>query len=76
MIFIKVEISMKKYLFIIKTQILSNLQYVFNTVFGFVSYFILLYILFNLWTYLYSNPNELINGYSMQQMVWYVIITE
>lgn len=67
---------MKKYLFIIKTQIMSNLQYVFNIVFGFVGYFIMLFILFNLWQYLYSDPNQLINGYNMSQMTWYVIITE
>ncbi len=67
---------MKKYLFIIKTQIMSNLQYIFNIVFGFVGYFIMLFILFNLWKYLYSDPNELINGYNMEQMTWYVIITE
>ncbi len=67
---------MKKYLFIIKTQIMSNLQYIFNIVFGFIGYFIMLFILFNLWQYLYSDPNELINGYNMNQMTWYVIITE
>ena len=67
---------MKKYLFIIKTEIMSNLQYIFNVIFGYVGYFILLFILFNLWKYLYSDPNELINGYSMSQMMWYVVITE
>ena len=67
---------MKKYWFIIKMQIMSNLQYIFNIVFGFIGYFIMLYILFNLWQYLYSDPNELINGYSMHQMTWYVVITE
>lgn len=67
---------MKKYLFIIKTQMMSNLQYVFNIVFGFIGYFIMLFILFHLWQYLYSDPNELINGYDMKQMTWYVIITE
>jgi len=25
---------------------------------------------------MYSDPNELINGYSMNQMIWYVIVTE
>ena len=30
----------------------------------------------NLWNYIYDNPNELINGYSKTQMIWYVIITE
>lgn len=67
---------MKKYLFIIKTQIMSNLQYIFNVIIGFSGYLIMLFILFNLWKYLYSNPDELINGYNMYQMTWYVIITE
>lgn len=67
---------MKKYIFIMKTQIMSNLQYVFNILLGFIGYFIMLFILFNLWRYLYSNPKELINGYNMNQMTWYVTITE
>lgn len=67
---------MKKYIFIIKTEIMSNLQYVWNVLFGFVGYAIILFILFNLWQYLYSDPNQVINGYSIEQMTWYVIITE
>lgn len=67
---------MRKYIFIFKTQIMSNLQYIFNTIFSFIGYFIMLFILFNLWQYLYSDSSELINGYSMEQMTWYVIITE
>ena len=38
--------------------------------------FIILFIFLNLWKYIYEDPNELINGYSMNQMIWYVIITE
>ena len=67
---------MRKYLFIIKTQIMSNLQYITNIFGGFIGFFFILIILFNLYQYLYSDPNELINGYSMYQMIWYVIITE
>ena len=67
---------MKKYLFIIKTEIMSNFQYIWNVLFGFVGYAIILFILFNLWKYLYSDPSQLINGYNMNQMTWYVIITE
>jgi ABC-2 type transport system permease protein len=67
---------MRKYLFIIKTQIMTNLQYIFNITIGFIGYFIMLFILFNLWRYLYSDPSKLINGYNMEQMTWYVIITE
>ena len=67
---------MKKYLFIFKSEIMSNLQYVFNIVTGFIGYFLLLFVFFNLWTYMYSDPNEIINGYTMNQMIWYVVITE
>lgn len=67
---------MKKYLFIFKSELMSNLQYIFNILVGFIGYFIMLFIFLNLWKYIYSDPNELINGYSMNQMIWYVIITE
>jgi len=67
---------MKKYLFIFKSELMSNLQYAFNTFVGFIGYFIMLFILFNLYRYLYSDSAEIINGYTMNQMVWYVIFTE
>ena len=67
---------MRKYLFIYKSELMSNLQYVFNVFAGFIGYFILIVIFLNLWQYVYSNPNEIINGYSMNQMIWYVIVTE
>ena len=67
---------MKKYLFIFKSELMSNLQYAFNTFVGFIGYTIMLFILFNLYRYLYSDPSEVINGYTMNQMVWYVIFTE
>lgn len=67
---------MRKYLFIFKTELMNNLQYIFNILTGFIGYFIILYILMNLWQYLYSDNSNIINGYTMSQMVWYVIITE
>ena len=67
---------MRKYFFIFKSELMSNLSYVANILFSFVGYFIMLFIFLNLWKYIYSNPSELINGYSMSQMIWYVIITE
>ena len=67
---------MKKYLFIFKSELMSNLQYVFNILVSFIGYLIMLFILFNLYRYLYSDSKELINGYTMNQMVWYVIFTE
>ena len=67
---------MRKYLFIYKTEILSNLQYIFNIIIEFIGYFVMIFIFLNLWKYIYSDPNELINGYNVNQMIWYVIITE
>lgn len=67
---------MRKYLYIFKSELMSNLQYLFNILTSFISYSIILFILLNLWKYIYSNPNEVINGYTMNQMIWYVIITE
>ena len=67
---------MKKYLFIFKSELMSNLQYVFNYLVGFIGYLIHIFIFLNLWKYIYSDSSKLINGYSMNQMIWYVIITE
>lgn len=67
---------MRKYLFIFKSEVMSNLQYVFNVMAGFIGYFIILFVFLNLWKYIYSDQSELINGYSLNQMIWYVIITE
>lgn len=67
---------MKKYFYILKMQVMSNIQYIMDAVFGFVSYAIIIFIYLNLWGYIYSDPNELINGYTMKQMIWYVAMTE
>ena len=67
---------MRKYLFILKSEFMSSLQYVFNILFGFIGYAVILFVFFQLWHYLYSDPNELINGYTMNEMVWYIIVTE
>lgn len=67
---------MRKYLYIFKSEIMTNLQYIFDILIGFISYCIMIFIFLNLWKYIYSDPSELINGYNMNQMIWYVIITE
>ena len=67
---------MKKYLYIFKTTLIENLQYITNILLGFVSFFITMFIFLNLWEYMYSDGTQLINGYTIQQMIWYVLITE
>ncbi|MBE6157365.1 MAG: ABC transporter permease [Firmicutes bacterium] len=67
---------MRKYIFIFKSELMSNLQYVFNTFTGFIGYFIHIFIFLNVWQYIYSDKSQIINGYTMNQMIWYVIVTE
>lgn len=67
---------MRKYIHIYKSELMSTLQYVLNILFRLVNFVLLIFIFMNLWDYIYDNPSELINGYSKNQMIWYVIITE
>lgn len=67
---------MRKYLHIYKSELMSTFQYILNILFKIISFILLIFIFMNLWNYIYDNPNELINGYSKNQMIWYVIITE
>ncbi len=67
---------MKKYLYIYKSELMTNIQYAFDLLIGFITYCIMIFIFLNLWQYIYQDPKELINGYTMSQMIWYVIITE
>ncbi len=67
---------MRKYLFLFKTEFINSLQYVTSFLIGSFSLVLILFIYLNLWNYLYSDPDSLINGYSYTQMVWYVLFTE
>jgi len=67
---------MRKYLFIFKSELMTNLQYIFNVLTNVMAYFVIIFIYINLWNYIYDNPTQLINGYSKAQMIWYVIFTE
>lgn len=55
---------------------MENMQYMVNIAMGFISYFILIFVFINLWSYMYESPGELISGYTREQMIWYVMMTE
>ena len=55
---------------------MTNLQYSFDILVSFISYCVLIFVFLNLWNYIYQDPDKLINGYNMNQMIWYVIVTE
>ena len=67
---------MRKYIHIYKSELMSTIQYIMNILFRLINFILLIFIFMNLWNYIYDNPNELINGYSKNQMIWYVVITE
>lgn len=67
---------MRKYFYIFKSELQSNLQYMANIILRCISSYIIIYILISLWKFIYSDPSEIINGYSVEQMICYVIVTE
>ncbi len=67
---------MKKYLYIYKATLIENLSYIANILLGFINFFIMIFVFVNLWQYIYSDSSQIINGYTMGQMIWYVLTTE
>lgn len=66
----------RKYGVIYQSVWLENLQYAANIAMGFFGYFVFIYIFIKLWEYMYRTPGELIAGYTKEQMIWYVMMTE
>ena len=67
---------MRKYLYIYKSTLIENLNYIPNIILGFSNFFIMMFVFLNLWDYIYSDATQIINGYTMKQMIWYVLVTE
>ena len=67
---------MKKYFHIYKATLNESIQYASSVIISFISFFIMMFVFINLWQYVYQDESKLINGYSMNQMIWYVLITE
>ena len=67
---------MRKYVVIYQSVFIENLQYTANIAMGFITYLILTFVFINLWNYMYAAPGDLIAGYTREQMIWYVMLTE
>jgi len=67
---------MKKYFSIYKMTFLESIQYFGNLFFSFITFTLTIYIFLCLWEYLYQDSSNLIEGYSLTQMIWYVLLTE
>lgn len=67
---------MRKYRVIYRSVVMEHLQYGVQIAAGFLSYFIIIFIQIYLWNYMYGGPDTLIAGYTREQMIWYVMVTE
>ena len=67
---------MKKYFHIYKATLNESVQYASSVLISFISFFIMMFVFINLWQYVYQDESQIINGYTMNQMIWYVLITE
>ena len=66
---------MKKYLYIFKYTFINELSYFSKVVFRVVSYFLHIFVFYNVWKYIYQD-NNVIAGFSLKQMMWYLILAE
>lgn len=68
---------MNKYLGVFKTSFKQECDAIFDALFRCIMYTLFTYIVIELWSYIYGNGNQkIINGYSLVQMLWYLIIGE
>ncbi len=67
---------MKKYLTVAKTTFNDSLQYATSILFRIGGFTITMLILINLWYFIYSGKDNIINGYSLQEMIWYLLLAE
>ena len=66
---------MKKYLYIFKYTFINELSYFSKVVFRVVSYFLHIFVFYNVWKFIYQDNNT-IAGFSLNQMMWYLILAE
>ncbi len=67
---------MKKYLYVMKTTFNDSIQYASNILFRIGGFVITLLVLISLWSFIYKDGDTLINGYSFNQMIWYLLLAE
>lgn len=69
---------MSKYFSIFKTSFKQETQTVADALTSVVSFAVIIYIFKMLWEFIYgkNSGGQLINGYSLQMMIWYMILAE
>ena len=67
---------MKKYLMVAKTTFNDSIQYAQSIIFRIGGFTITMLILISLWNFIYSGGDNLISGYSLSEMIWYLLLAE
>ncbi len=67
---------MRKYLTVVKTTFNDSIQYATSILFRIGGFTITMLILISLWNFIYSGGDNLINGYSLKEMIWYLLLAE
>ena len=67
---------MYKYYAAMKYEFKDRTAYKISLFFNAVIFALVMYVMVHVWGYLYHYKDALIAGYSYQQMIWYVILTE
>ena len=68
---------MSKYWTVFKMSFKQEKDTIFDTFTRCIMYFLLCYILIQLWGYIYGGGKQaIINSYTLEQMLWYLIVGE
>ena len=67
---------MRKYLTVAKTTFNDSIQYATSILFRIGGFTITMLILISLWNYIYSGGDNLISGYTLKEMIWYLLLAE
>ncbi len=68
--------KIRKYSIIFKTSLLTKISYLGNVFGNTIVYVVVVFVLLRLWRYMYADANVRIVGFSLEQMLWYVSMTE
>ncbi|MFA6269124.1 MAG: ABC-2 family transporter protein [archaeon] len=69
--------SISKYYFITKTNFKNSFAYFYDSLFSAIFIALIVFVFANIWTVVFrANPTGVINGFTLQSMVWYLVVTE
>ncbi|MBE5736680.1 MAG: hypothetical protein E7356_04965 [Clostridiales bacterium] len=69
---------MNKYITVFKTGFKQEKDAIFDTLMRCIIFFVIMYVMIQLWSFIYgdSGTSQIINGYSLNSMIWYLLIGE